>query len=83
MQEAKQCCTQSPGRDSDLQAAELTINTLVKHSPSGVDFCFCLSILLIPTAFNISTGKQHIQGQEITEVCFYMSGMLKQQLKNK
>lgn len=41
-----------------FEAAELTINTLVKHSHSGTEFCFCLSIFFIPTAFNISTGKQ-------------------------
>lgn len=53
------------------EAAELTINTLVKHSHSGADFCFRLSISFIPTAFNISTGKQQclafvspIRGQE-------------------
>lgn len=41
-----------------IEAAELTINTLVEHSHSAADFCFCLSIFFIPTHFIISTGKQ-------------------------
>lgn len=73
-----------------IKAAELTINTLVKHSHSQAIFFFfawALSSLLWFLTLAQENNFWHLfhlhRGRHLRQVCFSTSGMLKQQLKNK